>query len=203
MNKRMGTVSYIIATLILTGFMSSTFAQEVSIPDPGLNAAIREALQKPTGPLTEQDLIRLTNLSACCRNISSVQGLEAARNLKILDFDSNSFTNFALPSALTNLTILDLFNNHLTNFILPSPLPNLTVLDIGFNSLAQCSLPGGLTNLDTLFLEGNSLTNFALPAGLTELHPARGHDEPGQRAHLRQSADEPDRAGKSKSSGQP
>src|SRR5262249_23950953 len=37
---------------------------EVSIPDPGLNAAVREALQKPSGPLTEQDLLGLEVLNA-------------------------------------------------------------------------------------------------------------------------------------------
>lgn len=37
---------------VLTGFVASTLAQSVSIPDPGLNAAIREALQKPNGPFT-------------------------------------------------------------------------------------------------------------------------------------------------------
>ena len=56
-------LSYIIATLILIGFVASTRAQEVSIPDAGLNAAIREALNKPIGPLTEQDLLTLTNLN--------------------------------------------------------------------------------------------------------------------------------------------
>ena len=31
-------------------------AQDAAIPDPGLNAAIRAALAKPTGPLTVQDM---------------------------------------------------------------------------------------------------------------------------------------------------
>src|SRR5262249_7044 len=136
---------------ILTCFVFSAGAQEVAIPDPGLNAAVREALQKASGPLTEQDLLTLTNLSAGGRSISSVQGLEAARNLKILDLDNNSITNFPVASALTNLTILDLFNNHLTKFVASNALLNLKILDIGFNALVQCSLPSGLTNLDTLF----------------------------------------------------
>jgi formylglycine-generating enzyme required for sulfatase activity len=157
-----------IATLILTGgFLAS--AQEVSIPDPGLNAAIREALQKPSGPLTQQDMLSLTFLSACCRDVRSVEGLEAARNLRILDLHSNSLTNFGIASALTNLTILDLFDNEIARFVLSNALPGLTIINVGFNSLTQCSLPPGLTNLDTLFLEGNLLTNFNLPAGLTAL----------------------------------
>jgi len=153
--------------LHLTSIVAS--AQEVAIPDPGLNAAIRETLNKPTGSLTEQDMLSLTSLSAIGRGISSVQGLEVARNLSVLDLDSNSLTNFAVASALTNLNTLVLFNNHLTNFVLPNGSAKLNFLDLGFNSLVQCSIPGGLTNLDTLFLEGNRLTTFALPAGLTAL----------------------------------
>lgn len=141
----------------------------MSIPDPGLNAAIREALQQPGGPLTEPDLLSLTNLLAGGRQIRSAEGLEAARNLRILDLDDNSVTNFPVADALTNLTILDLFKNDLSRFVLSSPLPKLTILDIALNSLTQCSLPPGLTNLDTLFLEGNALTNFSMPAGLTRL----------------------------------
>ena len=63
-------------------------AEEVSIPDPGLNAAIREALQKATGPLMQADLLSLTN-NASQRNISSIVGLEAARNLVSLNLQIN------------------------------------------------------------------------------------------------------------------
>src|SRR5262245_47130138 len=58
----------VLTLLILTGSPLSVLAEEVSIPDPGLNAAIRQALQKPAGPLTEQDLLSLTNLNARDRN---------------------------------------------------------------------------------------------------------------------------------------
>ena len=39
----------ILTLLVFTSFKPSTFAQDVSIPDSGLNAAVREALQKPAG----------------------------------------------------------------------------------------------------------------------------------------------------------
>src|SRR5213592_3683459 len=144
MNERMGTISYIIATLILTGFMVSARAQEVSIPDPGLNAAVRAALQKPFGPLTEQDLLSLTNLDASRRNVRSIAGLEAARNLVSLNLQINRLTNFSLPSQLTNLMALDLSVNPLTNI----------------------SLPGGLAHLTSLVLENDGIRNLTLPAGL-------------------------------------
>ena len=84
----MRTILYIIPTLILTSLTVSTLAQEVSIPDSGLNAAIRDALQIPRGPLTEQDLLSLTILDAHSRNANSTEGLEATRNLVALDLSA-------------------------------------------------------------------------------------------------------------------
>jgi formylglycine-generating enzyme required for sulfatase activity len=159
----------IIPALVLISIIASASAQEVSIPDPGLNAAIRTALQQPTGPVTEPDLLTLTFLSAGGRSITNVAGLEFARNLSILDLNNNSIVDFTITSALTNLAILDLFENQLTSFALPNASAKLNILNIAFNSLTECSLPASLTNLDTLFLESNALTNFTLPAGLTRL----------------------------------
>src|SRR5262247_3633689 len=113
MNAKMRTTFE--SMVILIAVTLSAVAQEVSIPDPGLNAAVRDALHKPAGPLTQQDLLTLTNLDAGNRSINTVAGLEAAGNL----------------------LVLSLFNNHLTNFDLPTELRNLAVLDLGFNALAN------------------------------------------------------------------
>jgi internalin A len=121
----------ILILIFLVTVAVSTLAQEVSIPDSGLDAAIREALQIPDGPLTERDLLSLTVLEARSRNVNSVEGLEAARNLVALDLDLNQLTSFSLPNALTNLETLDLSSNSLTN----------------------CSLSSGFTNLASLFLK--------------------------------------------------
>src|SRR6266581_4663892 len=103
----------IVTAVVLSSFVISTQAQEVSIPDPGLNAAIRAALQKPFGPLTEQDLLSLTNLNASRRNVRSIAGLEAARNLVSLNLQINRLTNSSLPSELTKLITLDISVNPL------------------------------------------------------------------------------------------
>src|SRR5437660_9294842 len=89
-------VSRLVSVLVLFNFILSAGAQQVTIPDPGLNAAIRQALQKPTGPLTQQDLLSLSNLNAGQRNISSLQGLEVARNLSSLDLTSNHLANLSV-----------------------------------------------------------------------------------------------------------
>jgi formylglycine-generating enzyme required for sulfatase activity len=168
MRMKTRIVTYLISGLALFGVVDSAHAQ-VAIPDPGLDAAVRLALQKPAGALTQQDMLSLQVLSACCREIENLQGLEAAQNLRILDVHSNALTNADVVNLLTNLQIVDFFQNHLTSFTLSNARSSLTIIDLAFNSLAQCSLPNGLTNLDTLFLQGNQLANLSLPAGLTHL----------------------------------
>ena len=110
----------VLSTLVLANFTASSLAQEVIIPDPGLNAAVCAALQKPNGPLTEPDLLSLTNLDASSRNVSNIVGLEAARNLVSLNLQINHLTNFSLPNTLTNLTVLDLNSNSLGNCSFPA-----------------------------------------------------------------------------------
>src|ERR1051325_4961584 len=131
---------FVLMVSALTHFVSSPLAQEVSIPDPNLNAVVREALQKPNGPLTQSDMLGLTGLSAIFRNITNVQGLEAAQNLVSLDLQDNRITSV---NILTNLA-------------------KLIVLDLSENRFAQLTLPGGMTNLTTLRLENGRLTNLSL-----------------------------------------
>jgi formylglycine-generating enzyme required for sulfatase activity len=181
---------FAILTLLISG-LAGALAQEISVPDPGLNAAIRDALHKPAGPLTQQDMLNVTNLNARQRNVRSIVGLETARNLTSLDLSINLLTNFALPSTLTKLVSLDGSVNGLTNCFIPNGMTNLASLILEGNSLRNLSLPADLRGLTNLDLEGNELTsfnslsnltglvsldlgfnsftNFSLPAGLTNL----------------------------------
>jgi len=159
----------VLAMLSLAGLLVSTLAQEVSIPDPGLNAAIREALQKPIGALTEQDMLTLTNLDACCRNVTNVTGVEAARNLTSLNLQNNQLTSFNYPTNLTSLQFLNLTANPFTNVFFPDGLTNLTSLAIQSCGLTKLTLPAGMTSLISLQLSGNQFTNLTLPANMMNL----------------------------------
>lgn len=187
----MKTILHVFGTLLLATVVVSARAQEVSIPDPGLNSAIREALQKPSDPLTQEDLLSLTNLDAQRRGITNLSGLEAARNLVILNLDSNRLGTFAFPSSLTHLKVLNLSlnslrtctlvdglttlaslileDNNLTNFVLPAGLTGLTNLDLDNNQITRFDLPSNFTSLVSLDLGFNLITEFSLPSGLTNL----------------------------------
>jgi len=159
----------VLTLLVLASSVALTLAQEVSIPDPGLNTAIRVVLQKPFGPLSEQDMLSLTNLDASRRNVRSIAGLEEARNLVTLDLQINRLTNFSLPTELTNLSTLDLSANPLTNFSLPSGLKSLTSLSIEGAGLTSLTLPPTLIGLTNLDVEGNDIPSFNLPSNFTSL----------------------------------
>src|SRR6185503_10831479 len=101
MTTRIQIIRSLVLVLVgLANLVSSTFAQEVSIPDPNLNAVVRAALQKPNGPLTKLDMLGLTNLTAIFRNITNVQGLEAAQNLVSLDLQDNRIASLNFPTNL-------------------------------------------------------------------------------------------------------
>src|SRR5436190_4147224 len=161
MKAAMSLISpFILTALVLVNATTSARAQEVSIPDPSLNAAIRDALQKPNGPLTELDLLGLTNLTARSENISNLQGLEAARNLTDLDLQSNHLANLSFPGGLTSLKSLDLSFNPLTNCLVPDGLTNLARIIIKEGRLTNLALPADLRVLIELGLQSNQFTSF-------------------------------------------
>lgn len=180
-------------TFSLVLFLSRpAISQDLVIPDPNFLAVIREALQKPVGPVTQSDMLRLTNLSAIFRNITNVQGLEAAENLISLDLQDNRITDFRLPTNLIHLVSLDLSENRfpqltipagmtnlktlrletgtLTNLLVPAGLTKVTSLRLGFNKLSNLLLPPDMTNLTELSVYQNQLTNLTLPQSLPGLN---------------------------------
>ena len=101
MNMR--TIFSILATLIPIGIAVTARGQEVSIPDSGLNAAIRDALQKPSGPLTERDLLSLVvlpcrgaNPALCQSRSARMSGRRAGRG------NAEPCVTFPLPKCCPN-----------------------------------------------------------------------------------------------------
>ncbi len=135
----------------------------VIFADPLLEAAIRAALAKPTGPITAADMLTLTNLNLSGLGLTSLSGLETATNLRILNLRGNAFTNAAAtwaildqlplyclytdlprpggnPPGLTTQTVTDTFGG---TFFIVVDAPNLPTLDIsglGIDTTNQANL---------------------------------------------------------------
>ncbi|MHB8520677.1 MAG: leucine-rich repeat domain-containing protein [Limisphaerales bacterium] len=155
--------------LWLCVLLPHAWGQGTTITDSGLLAAIRAALNQPTGPVTQQDLLSLTSLNATNRNVYSTEGLEAASNLRSLYLGYNPISQFAATDGLSNLGLLDLRYCQITNCTIPPSAVQLTNLNLDDNALASFSLPATLTNLQWLNLGDNVLDDYSFVARLTNL----------------------------------
>ena len=154
--------------LIVPGVVS---AQEVvDIPDPGLRAAIAQALGKAPGDtITRAEMETLVEFQAIGRDITDLRGIEFAINLTELALWFNNITDISPLSSLTNLTRLELDSNAITDISPLSSLTNLTRLDLQWNKISDISPLSSLTNLETLFLYRNTITDISPLSSLTNL----------------------------------
>ncbi len=157
-----------IITLLLAAVATVT-AQTVNFPDPNLEAVVREALPKPTGPISTDDMLTLTNLTANGRDIHDLTGLETALNLRDLQVEWNPITNHTAISALTNLVILSVSANGTPDIGFVAPLKQLQNLNLYSNGIQDISPLAGLVDLQALFMPWNPATNFATLSALTNL----------------------------------
>ena len=126
--RRIVTRLYLFIWLLLlrTCLLSANAQTNSLIQDPNLETAVRLTLQKPTGPLTEADLLSLTDLAAPNYQITSLGGLELARHLQVLQLAANPITNIGPLTGLSALRQLDLSFNPVGD---PTPLLGLTNLE--------------------------------------------------------------------------
>ena len=77
MRRNLSFFSLFFFILMSLSFISLVHSEEVIFPDPNLEAAIREALDIPSGePITEEDLAELTELDASERGIIDFSGIK-------------------------------------------------------------------------------------------------------------------------------
>jgi preprotein translocase subunit YajC len=141
----------------------------VFFPDPNLEAALREAIGKPTGRIYKSDLQKLTSFYAPYRSIIDLTGMEHCINLVSLDLHNNRISDISPLAGLTKLEWLDLSYNRISNI---SPLAGLTSLKWLYlynNLISNISPVANLTNLKYLFLQTNQISNISPLANLTNL----------------------------------
>jgi hypothetical protein len=117
---------------------------EVSIPDtlvtfrdPQLEQAVRDALEKPIGPITITDAQSLTTLFADSRQISELGGLSKLRNLQLLNLELNQITDIGELGSLTNLTQLFLGWNNISDISPLAGKPSIFELDLRNNQITD------------------------------------------------------------------
>jgi internalin A len=141
----------------------------VTFPDAKLEALIREAIDKPSGDIYNNDLIFLTLLDGNWRDIIDLTGLEHCPNLQDLYLRNNLISNISPLQNLTNLHDLNLGANPLSDI---SPLQNLTnlhILGLWSTTISDYSPLQNLTNLHDLYLNNNLINDINFLQNLTSL----------------------------------
>jgi Leucine-rich repeat (LRR) protein len=145
----------------------------VSFPDQNLEAAIREAVGKPTGDIYNTDVESLTSLYAAKRDIVTLTGLEHATSLSHLYLDSNNISDISPLANLSGLTDLYLGWNKISDISQLGNSTSLTSLRLDSNSVRDVSPLANLRSLTDLYLGSNSIGNISQFANLTSLELLR------------------------------
>jgi hypothetical protein len=155
------------ATTLL--IVSGARAEEpVHFADPGLQAAVEEALWLPDP--TPSDMLDLTYLDASHRLISNLTGLEYATNLRKLNVKGNNIYGISVVAGMTELEELVVNNNHIGDLSPVAGLTKLKNLDVhDQHAVTSVSPLAGLVNLERLVLRGNLISDITPLAGLTKL----------------------------------
>jgi Leucine-rich repeat (LRR) protein len=154
----------VILLIILLALTIPIFTQEdieVEFEDPGLEQAIREAINKPSGDIYADDLKELKKLNAAMSNIESLRGIEYCNSIELLILMHNQISDISALAGLTSLLKLSLNNNRISNISPLSGLVLLEFLDLNNNQISDISPLSGLNSMKWLILKDNPLNEAA------------------------------------------
>ena len=139
--------------------------------DLNLEKAVREALGRPYGRLTLEEVTSLTKLRTNSRDIDSLAGLEQLIALQRLELSNNSITDLTPLADLKNLQYLYLSDNQIPVDITPlAQLTDLSVLWLNGNQITDLTPLNQLTDLSVLWLNRNQITDLTPLNQLTKLN---------------------------------
>ena len=156
-----------------------------------IEAAIREAIAKPEGELTEDDFKKVKKLALIKKKLKDITPLAKLKSLEELNLTGNELANLEPLSglellktlnlsanklndvkhleALKNMETLDLSGNQISDATPLAGLSRIVDLNLGKNKITDAGPLGKLTLLEYLDIEKNQVVNAAPLAGLTVL----------------------------------
>ena len=166
-----GNLAVIGMTLVLSVFVAmasvTVSAIVVNFPDPGLEAAIRDAIGQPIGDIHDTDLLGLTSLMT--QSIVNLEGIQYCTGLMRLWLFGNKIRDISALSNLTKLANLYLSGDQIVDINALSNLANLTDLSLRGKHIVDISALSSLTKLTRLDLDGNQIVDISALSGLTKL----------------------------------
>ena len=115
----------IVVIVLLVIFLGPASVRVVTFPDRNLETAVREALNKPWGPIRASELASLGSIGGRSRGIENLSGLQYCTSLVVLDLMHNQISDISPLANLTNLKFLYLGNNPLSSDSINIYIPQL------------------------------------------------------------------------------
>ncbi|KRQ86893.1 Internalin-A precursor [Caloramator mitchellensis] len=184
-------VPRLLSTLLLTIITISLFqcvslakTTYVKFKDKNLEVLVRKEIKKSKGYITNVDMLRLTKIQAArTTTITSLSGLEYAKNIKLITIPKNTIYDLTPLKYLTklekieiyssgkirdirplanlkNLKYLDLSGNMITDITPLRYMTKLTVLDISYNKISNINIIRYLPNITELYIENNFVSDL-------------------------------------------
>ena len=164
MNSRRKIMLHLLLYMTLCG---PAFAQVVHFPDPNLRAVVAEAIGADLDRITVVALRRLERFAAVDREIESLEGLQHAPNLRLLNLSINRISDLTPLANLHSLEELELDRNIIKDISPIAELTNLLVLTLRRNLITNVEALSGLTNLRALAIEENLIMDHSPLDGLS------------------------------------
>ena len=171
--------TFMFCLMVFLMFPLTAPAQNVTILDANLRAAIAETLGKaPQAPITRADMAKLTRLEAHNRDIRDLTGLEFATNLDVIRANNNLIADLLPLAELTRLNIIVFRQNVISDLSPLAGLINLESLIVPDNLISDLSPIAELSTLRTTDISRNAISDFSPLAGLTKLEHIWLHENP-------------------------
>ena len=163
---------FLFIVLVMVFSLSACGPKVATFPDPNLEVAIRQAINKPEGPIYASELEGLTSLYLSWRNITDLTGLEYCVNLTKLNVSGSQMSDISPLASLTNLTSLSLADNQISDISLLASLTNLIELGLEKNQISDISPlveNSGLSDGDSVYLKDNPLSTTSVSVYIPQL----------------------------------
>lgn len=113
--------------------------------------------------ITVGDMLRLEILDMTCAEIENLDGLQYAKNLRMLKARANKIQDITPLLDLKNLENLDISFNNIENIFGIEGLKNLLTLNIEFNQITDMSPIASLESLKKIKCYSNPINIYFLP----------------------------------------
>ena len=151
-------------------FTVTAAAQNAAFKNPRLLAHIEEVLDTSlTSANLAHELQQLRHLVIAEGDVSDLDGLQYARNLRVLKLPGNRIEDIAALSSLDELRELDLSGNRIRDITPLRGRTELRHLDMRDNAIADIWSLAGLGALEHIDLSGNLIERLEPLVGLTSL----------------------------------